>query len=582
MAIEGAAGPAAGPTSGSSYVYISGTDLANATALQFGGVAGTITFASDTLLVATSPAHAAGTVDVRVTTPDGATPIAQPADQFTYAAAPTAASDNYTVWQQPVGQPAPLMVSAPGVLANDSDPQALPLTAELLTYPADGQLALNANGSFTYWPNAGFIGTDSFTYQASDGLVTSAPATVTITVNPPALTWNSGQAGNWTGTNWGTGGTYPDAAISAVVGGSGSVVNVTADQAANALTLQSAAQAAIAAGASLTATTNASVTGGAALSVDPSGLLAVGGTFTLDTGGSVTGGPVFAAGYQLNGGTAGSNLGGSGGVTENGRGTVTVTGANTYSGGTTITSGTFVAENSAAIPSGSLLSIGPDGSVVLGNPGSPEPLAVGQVPGAGPLQVTVAAAGQAGMGPASLVVSGASVTPAGGGSGSLAVSGLSLTAAAAAVPTAAVAPAAVDRLLAAQAVPESNAVASAIVGRASPGSPLALPSAAPVSRSSSFILSPSSLLSPASPVPYSDAALVDHAGGQPAGDATARVTALRAAASGEASDEVLLRFADARPGDTTARAGNRQPAPRLCGLDLPTLDLLAAVATKRQ
>jgi hypothetical protein len=87
---------------------------------------------------------------------------------------------------------------------------------------------------------------------------------------------------------------------------------------------------------------------------------------------------------------------------------------------------------------------------------------------------------------------------------------------------------------------------------------------------------------PASPVPHSDAAAVDHAGGQPAGDARPRVAALRAAASGQASDEVLLRFVEARAGNTAARAGNQHPATGLFSLDLQTLDLLAGAATKRQ
>ena len=47
---------------------------------------------------------------------------------------------------------------------------------------ANGSLTLNADGSFVYTPNAGFCGTDSFTYTATDGHATSAPATVTITV----------------------------------------------------------------------------------------------------------------------------------------------------------------------------------------------------------------------------------------------------------------------------------------------------------------------------------------------------------------------------------------------------------------
>ncbi len=40
------------------------------------------------------------------------------------------------------------------------------------------------DGSFTYTPNPNFNGTDSFTYQATDGIQTSAPATVQIIVAP--------------------------------------------------------------------------------------------------------------------------------------------------------------------------------------------------------------------------------------------------------------------------------------------------------------------------------------------------------------------------------------------------------------
>ncbi|MEQ1846198.1 MAG: Ig-like domain-containing protein, partial [Nitrospira sp.] len=68
------------------------------------------------------------------------------------------------------------------VLTNDRDPNGNPLTAALVTGPTKGTLTFNANGTFTYRPNAGFIGTDSFTYRASDGTATSNLATVTITV----------------------------------------------------------------------------------------------------------------------------------------------------------------------------------------------------------------------------------------------------------------------------------------------------------------------------------------------------------------------------------------------------------------
>ncbi|UKP00018.1 serine hydrolase [Nostoc sp. UHCC 0870] len=52
---------------------------------------------------------------------------------------------------------------------------------------SNGTLSFNADGSFAYTPNTGFIGTDSFTYLANDSKVNSDPATVNITVNPPAI-----------------------------------------------------------------------------------------------------------------------------------------------------------------------------------------------------------------------------------------------------------------------------------------------------------------------------------------------------------------------------------------------------------
>jgi lysophospholipase L1-like esterase len=79
----------------------------------------------------------------------------------------------------------PLVVPvAAGVLANDADAQANPLTAILVSGTANGSLVLNPNGSFTYTPNTGFTGTDSFTYRANDGSLNSNVATVTITTIP--------------------------------------------------------------------------------------------------------------------------------------------------------------------------------------------------------------------------------------------------------------------------------------------------------------------------------------------------------------------------------------------------------------
>jgi hypothetical protein len=81
-----------------------------------------------------------------------------------------------------------LSVSAPGILANDTDAAGDPLTAALETGPSFGTLVLNSNGSFVYTPNPGFWGTDVFVYNAVDSMTgVAAPATVTITVNPIAV-----------------------------------------------------------------------------------------------------------------------------------------------------------------------------------------------------------------------------------------------------------------------------------------------------------------------------------------------------------------------------------------------------------
>src|SRR5690606_26072021 len=93
---------------------------------------------------------------------------------------PVAVDDSYSLFED-----FPLAVFAGnGVLVNDSDPDGDPLTAATVTLPANGTLAFQPDGSFVYTPNPGFNGDDSFTYQASDGELVSAPATVTLRVRP--------------------------------------------------------------------------------------------------------------------------------------------------------------------------------------------------------------------------------------------------------------------------------------------------------------------------------------------------------------------------------------------------------------
>ena len=62
----------------------------------------------------------------------------------------------------------PLTVAAPGVLGNDVDGDGDSLTVTANTNPRQGTVIINADGSYTYTPEAGWNGQDSFTYTISD------------------------------------------------------------------------------------------------------------------------------------------------------------------------------------------------------------------------------------------------------------------------------------------------------------------------------------------------------------------------------------------------------------------------------
>ena len=76
----------------------------------------------------------------------------------------------------------PATAAAPGVLANDSDPDGNTITAVLFSQPAHGSVTLGDDGSFTYTPADDYAGPDSFTYKADDGTADSNTATVAVTV----------------------------------------------------------------------------------------------------------------------------------------------------------------------------------------------------------------------------------------------------------------------------------------------------------------------------------------------------------------------------------------------------------------
>ncbi len=88
----------------------------------------------------------------------------------------------------------PLVVTSPGVLSGDLDPNGNPLTAYLFQVPAHGKLMVNGDGSFaagafTYEPDAGFNGRDSFIYKVDNGTGVNNRTAATVYLDSPTSLW---------------------------------------------------------------------------------------------------------------------------------------------------------------------------------------------------------------------------------------------------------------------------------------------------------------------------------------------------------------------------------------------------------
>lgn len=93
--------------------------------------------------------------------------------------APVGVNDSATT---PFG--APVVIA---VLANDTDAENDTLVAGGVTPPANGTLS-NVGATITYTPNAGFSGTDGFTYRPFDGQLQGNVTAVTVVVEAPVVT----------------------------------------------------------------------------------------------------------------------------------------------------------------------------------------------------------------------------------------------------------------------------------------------------------------------------------------------------------------------------------------------------------
>jgi VCBS repeat-containing protein len=147
-----------------------------------------------TAVLVTAPAH--GTLTLNADGSFEYTPAANynGADSFTYKANDGALDSNTATVTITVGAvndaPVAQDLSATtdedtplGITLTATDIDGDPLTYTVVSGPTHGALSGTAP-NLTYTPDANWNGTDSFTYQASDGALDSNIATVTITVNP--------------------------------------------------------------------------------------------------------------------------------------------------------------------------------------------------------------------------------------------------------------------------------------------------------------------------------------------------------------------------------------------------------------
>ncbi|MEI6605640.1 MAG: DUF6288 domain-containing protein, partial [Verrucomicrobiota bacterium] len=234
-------------------------------------------------------------------------------------------------------------------------PQPITLTGSggtlsygVVTQPAHGSLT-GIVPYLTYTPASNFSGTDSFTFLVNNGTSNSSPATVAISIwagLPVTYTWGSATAGNWSvGTNW-TGGAAPAAAgqpyynLNFTPAGTYTVTDdlnngflLNQLNVAGVVTFAGTNSLAFAANGSILPQLNQTSANAVTIST-PLNLAAM-TSFGGSGGGSVT----------LN-----SLISGSGGLTKNTTGVLTINNINnTYSGGTVLNAGTVTFPASATV-----------------------------------------------------------------------------------------------------------------------------------------------------------------------------------------------------------------------------------------
>ena len=119
----------------------------------------------------------------------GCTPVTNDSNIIGVWGIPCSAPEAYSLFKDNT-----LSVSAAGVLANDTDADfpgdALSVTTTPVVDVLNGVLTLNADGSFQYTPDPGYVGTDSFTYEVCDTHGLCETAVVTLNIRAGSLITN--------------------------------------------------------------------------------------------------------------------------------------------------------------------------------------------------------------------------------------------------------------------------------------------------------------------------------------------------------------------------------------------------------
>ena len=176
--------PLAGGTLGAAYsaaiTPASGGTAPYAYAVTAGALPGGLTLNAATGAITGTPS-ALGTFNFSITATDSSTGTGPYTATQTYSIVvidnpPVANNGTLTVAYNAAATPVPLNITG-----------GTPTSVAIAT-PAGNGTAIATGTTITYQPTPGFAGTDSFTYTATNSGGTSAPATITVTVNDPVIT----------------------------------------------------------------------------------------------------------------------------------------------------------------------------------------------------------------------------------------------------------------------------------------------------------------------------------------------------------------------------------------------------------